>query len=78
LRIVERFTRVDHQTLRYEVTFDDPSLYLRPWTAMQLHNLDPSYVIFEYGCHEGNRRYMETILGQGRFRDAQEAAQKSR
>ena len=78
LRVVERFTRVDQQTLRYEVTFEDPNLYSRPWTAVQLHNLDPHYVIFEYGCHEGNGRYMETILGQGRFLDAQEAAQKSR
>ena len=77
LRVVERFTRVNLKTLRYEVTFEDPNLYSRPWTAMQLHNLDPNYVIFEYGCHEGNGRYMETILGQGRFLDAQEAATSS-
>lgn len=33
LSMEERFTRVDHDTLRYEVTIDDPGAYTRPWTA---------------------------------------------
>ena len=38
LRLVERFTRVDHDTLEYEVTIDDPGAYTRPWTvSWQLH-----------------------------------------
>ena len=77
LRLVEHFTRVDHNTLKYEVTFDDPKVYSQPWTAMQPHNLDPKYVIHEYACHEGNTRYMEDSLQQGRLRDAEEAAKKS-
>lgn len=33
LRLVERFSRVDYGTLKYEVTIDDPHTYTRPWTA---------------------------------------------
>jgi len=73
LRVVERFTRVDATTINYEVTFEDPNVYTRSWTAMQPHNLDPKYIIYEYACHEGNTRYMEDSLTQGRIRDAEEA-----
>jgi len=76
--IVERFTRVAHETMRYDVTIEDPNVYTRPWSAMQPHNLDMKYVIFEYACHEGNTRYMENTLRQGRLRDAEEAAARGR
>lgn len=33
LRLTERYTRPDHDTLRYEVTIDDPRTYTRPWKA---------------------------------------------
>jgi Family of unknown function (DUF6152) len=33
LKLVERFTRTDKNTLRYEVTIEDPGAYTRPWTA---------------------------------------------
>jgi hypothetical protein len=33
LSLVERFTRPDYDTLRYEVTVDDPGAYTRPWSA---------------------------------------------
>jgi len=33
LHLVERFTRVDYNTLKYEVTIDDPGAYTRTWTA---------------------------------------------
>ena len=78
LRVVERFTRVDAKTLKYEVTLTDPNVYSQPWTAVQFHNNDPQYVIYEYACHEGNMRYMETTLGRGRILDAEEAAAKKK
>jgi len=33
LHIVERFTRTDFNTLKYEVTIDDPGAYTRTWSA---------------------------------------------
>ena len=53
LRLVERFTRVDADTLAYEYTVDDPATYARPWTAsLALKPLDGE--IYEFACHEGN------------------------
>lgn len=54
LRLVERLTRTDPNTIRYEMTVDDPEVYERPWTfSMPLVRSD-DYQIFEYACHEGN------------------------
>ena len=33
LELTERFTRVNQDTLRYEVTIDDPGAYTRPWST---------------------------------------------
>ena len=53
MRLVERFTRIDDDTLRYEVTFEDPNLWTQPWTAALL--MPPTDgPMFEYACHEGN------------------------
>jgi hypothetical protein len=53
-RIVERFTRTADDTLDYEMTFEDPTLYTAPWTAKLSWRLDPEYGMFEYACHEAN------------------------
>ena len=53
LHLVERFTRVDADTLLYEFTVDDPATYTRPFTvAVPMTRTDAP--IFEYACHEGN------------------------
>lgn len=41
LHIVERFTRPDYNTLRYEATLDDPNVFVRPWTATSTFSLRP-------------------------------------
>ena len=53
LRLVERFTRVDPDTIRYEVTVDDPATWISTWTAAfpMTRSEQP---MFEYACHEGN------------------------
>ena len=53
VHIVERFTRLDVDTLAYEFTVDDPGTYTAPWTARvnMKKTMDP---IYEYACHEGN------------------------
>ena len=54
LRLVERFTRRDTETLEYSVTVTDPSTWARPWTVAFSLKRDAEYVMYEYGCHEGN------------------------
>jgi hypothetical protein len=71
LHTIERFTRIDQKSIKYEVTHEDPAVYTRPWTAMQIQNFDPTYMIYEFACHEGNYRYMTGALKQGRLRDAE-------
>ena len=53
LRLVERFTRVDADTLEHVFTVQDPGTYTQPWTAMvPLKRSDDA--VYEYACHEGN------------------------
>ena len=61
LKLVERFTRVDADTLEYEYTVTDPDTWATPWTAsIPLRRTDVP--MYEYACHEGNHS-MEGILG---------------
>ena len=51
--LIERFTRLDPDTVAYEFTIEDPHNYTRPWTALiPLRRTDGP--LFEYACHEGN------------------------
>jgi hypothetical protein len=54
LRLVERFTRVGADTLRYEVTVEDPETWTEPWTVAFPLTRDADYAMYEYACHEGN------------------------
>ena len=55
LELTERYSRVDEETVRVEITVNDPSTWTRPWTAVIEAQSDPSYwQIFEYACHEAN------------------------
>jgi hypothetical protein len=53
LRLTERFTRVSDDTLRYEFTVEDPTVWTRPWTAA-IYWKKSGGPIYEYACHEGN------------------------
>ncbi len=68
LRVVERFTRVDGDTIAYEVTIEDPKVYTTPWKLAIPLSRDPEYTIFEYACHEGNYA-VENILRGGRAQE---------
>ena len=51
--VVERFTRVDADSIRYEFTIDDPTTWTRSWSGeVPMTMIDGP--MFEYGCHEGN------------------------
>ncbi len=59
--LIERFTRVAPDEIRYEMTFDDPSTWAKQWTAMiRLKRTEDK--LYECACHEGNDRIMQTIL----------------
>lgn len=73
LHIVERFTPVDHDTMQYEITIEDPANYTAPWKVAYPLARDDKYQVFEYACHEGNRA-IELILGGAR---AQERTSKN-
>ena len=52
LHLTERFTRSDFDTLKYQVTVDDPRTYTRPWTGGWTIQWVPDQEIQEYFCEE--------------------------
>ena len=68
MRLVERLTRVDVETLLYEFTVTDPETWTDPWTASVPLRLNPE-AMFEYACHEGNYS-MPVMLGGARVEEA--------
>ncbi len=75
LRAVERFTRIDADTVDYRFTIYDPTTYTRPWTVwLPLTGL-PRYVLYEYACHEGNYAIANVLAGaRAQEKAAREAA----
>ena len=60
LRLVERFKRVDTDAIGYELTVDDPTTWVRSWTAA--FSMRPSEgPIYEYACHEANMSLMNML-----------------
>jgi hypothetical protein len=70
LHLVERFTRVGPNTLRYEYTVTDPKTWTRPWSVeVPLPRIDPP--LYEFACHEQNYGLINVIMGgQAQERDA--------
>ncbi len=63
LQLVERFTRIDADTLEYEFTVTDPDVWTRPWTAsIPMRRTDAP--LYEYACHEGNHSLPNMLAGQ--------------
>jgi len=61
LRLVERFTLVG-ETLHYEVTVVDRTIWTKPWTAALDLKPQPEG-LFEYACHEGNNSMRNILSG---------------
>ena len=67
LRLVERFTRIDTDTIDYQFTVTDPTTYATPWSAsIPMTALEGT--LFEYACHEGNYGLLNILRG-ARARD---------
>jgi len=62
LHLVERFTRLDADTLEYRFTVDDRTTWTRPWTVAypMAKTQGP---VYEYACHEGNYGLMDILSG---------------
>ena len=73
-RLVERFTRVDAETINYEFRLEDPKTWTKPWAGMIPWN-QTELPIYEYACHEGNYDMVHLLAG-GRAREAAEEAAK--
>jgi len=71
MHLVERFTRVDRDTLRYEFTVDDPETWTKPWSA-SIPMTRSDQLMFEYACHEGNYA-LEGVLKGARYQETQAA-----
>jgi hypothetical protein len=66
-RVIERFTRVDEDTIVYDFTIDDPVNYTMPWGGeIPFERFDD--LVFEYGCHEGNYA-LPGILSGARYQE---------
>ena len=69
LKVIERFTRVDAETIDWQVTLEEATTWVRPWTfEIPLTNADGQRQVYEYACHEGNQS-MENILKGARLQD---------
>ena len=75
MRVAERFTRLDADTISYRFTVEDPSTWTKPWTAEERLQRTKG-PIFEHACHEGNYDIANTLAGARaeEKRKAQEAA----
>ncbi|MBZ5576739.1 MAG: hypothetical protein LAP40_09295 [Acidobacteriia bacterium] len=77
LHLIERFTRVGPEEIRYEFTVDDPTTFTKPWKA-EIPMIPAEGQIFEYACHEGNYALADILRGAraDEKRAAQDAATK--
>ena len=65
-RLVERYTRVDEETLEYEITIEDPTVWTASWTVRQelkRQSQVQNRVYYEPRCHEGNYGLPALLLG---------------
>jgi hypothetical protein len=74
LHLVERFTRINADTLEYKITVEDPMTFSKPWTAtVPISRLADDTQIYEYACHEGNYA-MPNLLSGARMDAAKKKA----
>ena len=67
LRVTERYTRDSFDTIRYEVTMDDPAVLKEPFTIRETFRLRPGERIREYECIESNEdivRFERLLQGE--------------
>ena len=65
MRLVERFTRVTPDLIRYRATIEEPTTFTQPWTLEMTWSRPPDEqaMIFESACHEGNYALTSILAG---------------
>lgn len=63
LKVIERFTRVDQDTILYKFTIDDPTTFTKQWSG-EVPFKASSERIYEYACHEGNYALSNVLSGE--------------
>jgi len=71
MKVTERFTRVDDETILYAFTVEDPTMYTQAWGGeipiKKLHDR-----LYEYACHEGNYG-LDGVMSGARYQERMEA-----
>ncbi len=62
LKVIERFSRADEFTLKYEFTIDDPTTYTETWGG-EVPFMKIDELVYEYACHEGNYAMSNVLSG---------------
>ena len=76
LKVIERLTRVDEETILYEFTVEDPTTYTEPWGGeIPLKRFEDR--LYEYACHEGNYSFSGVLSG-ARYQERMEAENQGR
>jgi len=65
LHMIERFTRISAEDLKYQITIDKPNMYSRPWTMelILMRADEKKNQIFESACYEGNYALTSMLAG---------------
>ena len=70
MRVIERLSRVDEETILYEFTIDDPTTYTEPWGG-QIPMKAMDGFLYGYACHEANYA-LSNILSGARYQERME------
>lgn len=65
LHTIERLTRIDAETIAYQVTVDDPGAYTAPWTGGFNLRWEADTELFEYICQQANYAHELMVGGEG-------------
>jgi hypothetical protein len=74
-RLIEKFTRVASDSIHYEVTITDPTVWSKPWSVMVPWTQTKDQ-LYEFACHEGNEAMAGTLGGERALERAAAAATK--
>jgi hypothetical protein len=62
LHTIEKFTRINYDQIRYELTIDDPGTYTRTWKTAWLMGFNDNNESFEFSCQDNNNAH-ELMVG---------------